>query len=293
MPRRQTVAITGAAGFVGSTLVDYFSQQGWNVIGLVRNASERSRAETRPSVSFREYDITKQLKNGSLNDVDYLVHAAYIKFSSKNTAAFEQNVEGAKRIVLAARRAGIKRSIFISTMSAHDEAISIYGRQKLEAESYFDSEHETIIKPGLIIGNGGIVKDMSAFMKSKHAVPLIGGGRQPLQIIAIDDLVRIIENIFTKDLAGTFVAATPITYTYKQFYAALAAHLKVKVLYVPLPYWALQSLFRVAALLHIPLGLGEDNLKGLKMLRSMDSQADMNAVGVKPLSLGKALAKTK
>ena len=208
--------------------------------------------------------------------------------------AHELNIDGAKNILEACTEAGVKRTLFISTMSAHNDAISVYGKQKLEIEKLFSRiKNSTIFRCGLIVGNGGIVREMASFMKSKHAVPLIGGGSQPLQIIGIDDLCQAVDNAFSKKLTGRFVVANPTVYRYKDFYKALASRLNIKVAYIPVPYWALQAAFKTASALRIPLGVGEDNLKGLKKLIPMTSKKDMAIIGISPMNLDQALSKTK
>jgi nucleoside-diphosphate-sugar epimerase len=288
---KPTIAITGAGGFLGSTLIEYFAKKNWNVIGLVRQPGQQKKKHA--NVTYKKYDITRPLDKDVFQGVDYVVHAAYIKFDKANPDALDTNLDGAKRLVKATRASKVKRTIFISTMSAHEDAFSVYGKQKLATEKLFDSPKETILKPGLIIGNGGIVKQMSDFMKSKHMVPLIAGGRQPLQIVAVQDLVRVIDAVFEKDAAGIYVVATPKVYSYKQFYQALAKRLNLKILYVPVPYWTLQSAFQVAAVLRLPLGVGEDNLKGLKALRVMESKNGLRKLGVTLLPLDKALNEVK
>jgi NAD dependent epimerase/dehydratase family enzyme len=161
----------------------------------------------------------------------------------------------------------------------------------LAIEKLFSGPQDTVLKCGLIIGNGGIVKQMTDFMRSKHMVPLIGGGRQPLQVVAVSDLVRIIHKVLTKPASGTYVIATPEVYSYREFYAAIARQLGIKVLFVPIPYRLLQAVFRAAAFLHLPLGVGEDNLEGLKMLRSMDSAPGLKKLDIRLQDLPTALAK--
>jgi nucleoside-diphosphate-sugar epimerase len=286
---KPTIAITGASGFLGNALVEHFSAKKWQVIGLVRDPLKSSESNPRPNVTYEAYDISEPIDATLLRGVDYLVHAAYVKYDGAHPQALESNLAGAKNILRASRSNKVKRTIFISTMSAHEDAISVYGKQKLAIESLFNKPSETIIKAGLIMGNGGIVKQMADFMQSKHMVPLIAGGLQPLQIVAVSDLVHVIETIFQKDARGTYVIATPQVYTYKSFYDALARRLKVKVLYIPLPYWLLQSIFRTASALHLPLGVGEDNLKGLQKLQSMDSKKDLAKLGVSLMELDASL----
>lgn len=291
--RRDTpvVAITGASGFLGSTLTDHFINKKWKVIALVRNAEDKNSTS---QVEYREYDITKPISKNALKGVDYLVHAAYVKLDAKNPHAFQNNVDGAKQLLAAAKKARVKQSLFISTMSAHEEAISVYGKQKLAIEQLFlSSPNTTVLRCGLILGDGGIVREMAGFMKSKHAVPLIGGGNQPLQVISVNDLCRVISNAFERTLTGRFVAAHPQVYSYHEFYKALAHQLNVRVAYIPIPYGVLQFVFRTAALLHIPLGVGEDNLKGLKKLKAMPSSADMKKLGVQAADLPQALQRAQ
>lgn len=285
------VAITGASGFLGSVLTEYFLQKKWKVVALVRSAD---RKQAIPGVDYREYDIAKSISSAALKNVDYLVHAAYVKLNAKNPDAFTVNREGAKRLLAAAKQAGVKQSVFISSMSAHEDAISVYGQQKLAIEELFlKTKKNTVLRCGLIIGQGGIVQEMAAFMKSKHAVPLIGGGTQPLQAISVYDLCKVIGNSLEYGITGRFIAAHPQVYHYRQFYKALADQLHIQVAYIPLPYWLLQTVFRVAAILHVPLGVGEDNLKGLKKLKAMPSAKDMKTLRVKPLGLEAALKKIK
>lgn len=287
-----TVAITGASGFLGVELVNYFLSKEYRVIGLVRNADQKSKIN--PLVEYREYDIENPIQESGLAGVDFLVHAAYIKYNSNQPNALKKNVEGAKNLISSAQVSKIKHTVFISTMSAHEDAISVYGKQKLEIEKLFlASKNTTVLRCGLIIGNGGIVCDMAAFMKSKHAVPLIGGGVQPLQIISIRDLCIAIDHSMSDRLSGRFVAANPTVYSYRDFYRSLAHRLNIKIIYIPVPYFALQTLLKTTELLHIPLDVGADNLKGLKKLTAMPSRDDMAKLRVDPVDLQTALNDTK
>lgn len=286
--KKPTIAITGASGFVGGVLTTYFLDKGWKVVALARTIP--AKGEARKNLEYRSYDIQKPINAGTLKDVDYIVHAAYIKFNKKTPDAYAINVNGAKNIVAAAEKAHVKQLVFLSTMSAHENAISVYGKQKLETESVFLSKkNTTVLRCGLIIGDGGIVREMADFMKSKHAVPLIDGGKQPLQIVSVYDLAKVIDNALEYAVSGRLVIATPQVYSYREFYKTLARHLGVKVLYIPVPYGLLQFTLRTLAKLNISLGIEEDNLKGLKKLQSMPSQDDLKKVRADLMDLDAAL----
>jgi len=284
-----TIAITGATGFLGTVLVNFFLNKGWRVISLARNPGNI----TNKNLEFRHYDLANQLPPKTFAGVDFIIHAAYVK-QAYNVNALDINVIGAENLITAIKKSAVKQTIFISSMSAHDDAISVYGRQKLAIEALFSNlKNSTVVRPGLIIGDGGIVKEMSNIMKSKHVVPLVDGGNQPLQIVGVDDLAIALHQILSKSLFGHFVVATTKVYKYKDFYKSLAKYLKTPVAYVPIPYKMLEYIFKIVDLLPIKLGVGDDNLKGLKKLTSMDSAADLKKIGITVHDLDEALEASK
>lgn len=75
---KKTVLITGAAGFIGSHLCDYFLSKNYKVIGIdnliTGNLKNLSHLESNSNFKFREIDITHDFKiNYSL---DYILHFA-------------------------------------------------------------------------------------------------------------------------------------------------------------------------------------------------------------------------
>lgn len=287
--KQPTLFITGAGGFVGQQLVDYFADKGWNVVGLVRDPKKYKK--TPKNVRYEQFDLTKPFDNKLFKGVDYLVHTAYIKADRNNPDAFNANLEGTKAMLTAARRNGVRKSLFMSSMSAHNQAKSVYGRQKLAIEELFNAPNDVILRSGLIVGNGGIVRQMAGFLKTKRMVPLVDGGRQPLQIISVSNLVQVIEKVLESKLHGRFVVAHPKVYEYKELYKAMGDQLGVKLLFVPVPFIALLGVMRTIAFLRLPLAVNEDNLWGLKMLRSADNAADIKKIGVKLDTLQEALAR--
>src|SRR5947207_13401909 len=127
------VAITGASGFLGSTLTEHFLNNGWEVVALVRSTERKAKK----GVEYREYDLTANVSPSALKDVDYVVHTAYVKLDAANPYAMAMNIEGAAALIKAAEKASVKQTVFISSMSAHEAAISVYGQQKLAIEKLF------------------------------------------------------------------------------------------------------------------------------------------------------------
>lgn len=286
--KQKTIIITGANGFLGSALVKYFKQKGWRVVALVRNANKYKL----PSVVYVEYDLSKPLDASVFAGANYLVHTAYVKHDNKHPDALNINVQAAKHLLKASREHKLKRNIFISSMSAHSGAESIYGKQKLAVEKLFKGADCTVIRSGVIMGNGAIVGQMTSFMKSKHAVPLIGGGKQPLQVVALYDMVRVIKTVLEKKQPGTLTIATPEVYTYKEFYDALRKHLGIVVIFIPIPLGLLLGAVKLTGFLHLPVSINEDNVLGLKNLRSAKTADDLRTLGIELDNLDEILSKS-
>jgi nucleoside-diphosphate-sugar epimerase len=272
-----TIIITGASGFVGSELVTYFRLKGWQVRALVRNPA------TYPShqnVQAYAYDLDQAIDDAAFEAADYLIHAAYVKDSRQQHDSFAVNVGAAKRLLAVSRAHKLKRTIFISSMSAHPDAVSGYGKQKCAIEKLFSRPEDSIVRCGLVIGNGGLIKNIVQFMRSKHAAPLIDGGRQPLQVLAIYDLARIIDRIIDKKLAGSFQVAHPNVYSYREFYQTIIADLRLKAIVVPVPFFVPLFAIRLVNWLHLPLSVTEDNLWGLRKLQAFETLPDLQKLGL-------------
>ena len=120
MAKRPTVIITGANGFVGSYLTKHFQSKGWQVIGLVRG-SQPTKAS---NISYAQYTLGEPFDESIFKNADYLIHTAYVKYDRKHPQAVEQNITGAKQLLAASRKFGLTKNIFMSSMSAHSEAVS-------------------------------------------------------------------------------------------------------------------------------------------------------------------------
>ena len=117
----------------------------------------------------------------------------------------------------------VSRAVFLSSLSARPGATSVYARQKLDAEALFAADGDAVIRAGLVLGPGGLVGDTVALMRRVRVVPLIGGGRQPVQPVGVEDLATIVERIVTRDdLTGTYVVADPTPTTAAALYRAIA-----------------------------------------------------------------------
>src|SRR5581483_3404511 len=280
------IVITGASGFIGASLVDHFAGQDYIVAGLVRNPEAQPKKK---HVTYYAYDITAEADEGPFKNADYLIHAAYVK-DTGGSDTYTQNVEGAHRLLELSRKHGLKKNIFLSSLSAKHDASSTYGKQKLAIEQLFKTERDAVLRLGVVVGNGGLIKQMTQQLRSMHMLPLIDGGRQPMQYVAVGDVAVAIQAVVERDLHGMYSVASQQSCTYKNFYANLAKAQRITVVPVRIPFWFLLLAIRFARLCRVPIGITEDNLRGLRKISYVDTAKNMKTLGVTPTPLDRAFA---
>lgn len=180
-------AMTGATGYVGSRIADRLRQHA-RVIELTR----RARGADKISWSLTSQDdLVPQLRR---HQVSVLIHAAW-DFGAVSAVNIEKiNVEGSKRLLDAARDGGVRRIVFISTISAFSGARSLYGRSKLDVESAVAAIGGIILRPGLVYGTspGGVFGSIRRLVRGSRLIPLIGNGAAPQYLIPEETLADLV-----------------------------------------------------------------------------------------------------
>jgi nucleoside-diphosphate-sugar epimerase len=220
------VLVTGASGFVGGNLVPALVEQGSKVFATSRNRQSdvailRLGAEpVRADLAQDNEDALSDI----LPQVDWVFHLAG-QLSGPPSELAKVNVDGSCKI--ASVCASWSHSpIFVSLSSVaaggpstpqapKDETaipnpISDYGRSKLAGEriiaKHCSSMPMSIVRPGIIFGPGD--REFNRLLQSMYRVflnPLIRGGRQPLAIIEVTDLIRLLMAVAER---GERVAST-------------------------------------------------------------------------------------
>jgi len=128
--------VTGATGFVGGYLVPLLLRSGWRVRLLARRAERAAHLEA-PGVEVVPGDLSagdEQFQSW-LYGVEAVFHlAALYRFGVASTGPMEEaNVEGTRRVIAAARAAGIKRLVHCSTVGCYGDSGT-----EVRDESHYD-----------------------------------------------------------------------------------------------------------------------------------------------------------
>jgi nucleoside-diphosphate-sugar epimerase len=264
----KTIAITGASGFIGSFLKNYFRQSGYTAISLQRKKNENEQ-HLRPFDLIQPETISPALFEG----VDVLIHCAFVK-KQKNQGKTDSNLVGTRALLAAAKQAGVKKFIFFSSVSAHEQALSYYAKSKLEVETLFQGEGTVVLKCGLVIGKGGLFEQMLSYSLARKIIPLMNGGRQPVQFISIDSVALSLRRIIEADMNGSYVLAQPHPVSYKQLFLTIEKHFEKSFLFVALPFPFLKAALFFTDRLPISLPVTMENLYGLKAMKAWHNKQD-------------------
>jgi NADH dehydrogenase len=278
------IAITGSSGFIGAELGQHFLQRGDQVVMMQRSAPKR----LADGAFFLPFDLrSPQLPEPT--GLSAMVHCAVMTKSANDQDAEEVNFVATLLLRDFCRQHGIP-FIFLSTMSAHEDAESVYGRHKFRLESMLNGSTETVLKLGLVVGaSGGLFQRIAASIQKSPIVPLVDGGRQPVQTVAVEDVCRIVSKVVDEGLGGKFLIGSTEVISLRELYIRIAAEQDRRLRFISLPYVLFDAVFTVLALLPVRLPVSKENLLGLKHLRSFDTAADLSRLGVRLTPLREVL----
>lgn len=268
------VGVTGAGGFVGRSLVPFLVRRGFEVHAFQRVPG----ATPHPGVTGHRFVMPGEIHERDFEGLDALVHGALSEYGPHRRDADQVNLDSARRLIEIARRHD-QRLIFLSSLSAHPGAESHYGRGKLEIEALFDPSRDCVLRLGLVLGDGGLFGGIVEVIRGARVIPLPDGGRQPIQILWMGDLLEIIERVIERRIAGRYDVATPDARTMRELYAAVVERLGLRRALVPVPLPLVRLGVATLEALRVPFPVRLENVLGLKCLRAFDTARDMRALG--------------
>ena len=244
---KEKVLVTGISGYIGQHIAEELLKQGYSVVGTVRSLykAESTKASLASVISVKNLDFVKAdlLKDEGWDEAmkgcTYVLHVAspFVLAEPKNeNELIDPAVEGTKRVIAAAKRAGVKRLVITSTIfsiiggkesgkcgpedwSDTNKNIGAYAKSKTLAEKVAwkatknGSMEMVAILPGAVFGPpiGGKAEGQSAAM-----IQTMINGKMPMipdsamGMVDVRDIARLqVKALTTKEAAGKrFIAAS-------------------------------------------------------------------------------------
>ncbi len=193
MEKPLQIVITGATGFVAKNLRKYLSESNnTSLISISRRNFSTFRDETKIiSKTYSEKSLLSRIANS-----DALVHLAGIGKQSSTNSFDSINVNLTQHVVNLAKKARIKKLVFLSGLGVSPNSSTGYFISKLRAENHIrDSRvNFTIFRPSYIVGKDDhFTKYLKKCVKNK-SVQIPGSGKYQIQPVYINDVTRLILN---------------------------------------------------------------------------------------------------
>nr|NJM01482.1 NAD(P)-dependent oxidoreductase [Desulfobacula sp.] len=193
------VFIVGAGGFIGGALVQYLHAHGI-IVGGSSHKLSRLKLLTGILEHTAEIRFDQFVESEYFKGYDAVIHCAYK--SGLNSG--KSNVESTRLIYTAAEDAGVPFQLFVSSHSARPDATSQYGIQKYELECFFIEHGQAVVRPGLVVGPGGLfAQNRKSILRAPFLI-LPSVDQVPVYYIALEDLLNSITQILEKRLTGAF-----------------------------------------------------------------------------------------
>jgi uncharacterized protein YbjT (DUF2867 family) len=239
-----TLAITGGTGFVGSTLVRHAVMRGHNVRALTRRPQG-----TNPKIKWIDGALDRPDALAALLDgADAVIHVAGATNAPDRDGFAAANVEGTLGMVEAAKVAGVKRFVFVSSLAAREPDLSNYGWSKARAEQIVGASglDWTVVRPPAVYGPGD--RDMLEMFKMAKRGLMLTPPAGRFSVIEVSDLSRFLLTLVSADdvLAETFEPddGNPTGWSHEEFAEALAPAVgRKKVTTIAMP----KAMLRVGA----------------------------------------------
>ena len=247
-----TIAITGANGYLGGTIAAHLSKQGWHVKHFVR--VPRNKNDVR-------FTLGENITSAQFKGIHVLVHCAYDFHPRSWEEISRVNVEGTLNLFRASKAAGIY-IIFISSLSAYQGCKSMYGKAKLAVEQ--EGIADVIIRPGLVFSKdpGSMVWKLKQAVQHHTIIPMVAKIDKPLYLCHAQDVAYSVGFFCSKrkKLRKPVIAASQQSVRFRTMLETLAGR---KLFFVPVPYCLVLWCMKLLELLHIPFPFRSDSLISL------------------------------
>lgn len=211
--------VTGAAGFMGSHVVEYLTKKGVKVRATARPRKNLSFFE-KLGVEYVAADLTKPETLPSLFEgkVDRIMHlGAICNFSTPYEKLYPTNVLGVERITELALKHGVKRFVHVTSTSVYGlytgtpftedtprNPNTDYGRSKRDGENVVKERIKEgldaiLVRPCTVYGPRCTDGAGKAFSRPTDISAIPGGGTQLLANVRAEDVAAAVDHLSTLD----------------------------------------------------------------------------------------------
>jgi uncharacterized protein YbjT (DUF2867 family) len=229
------IAVTGAFSYTGKYITKRLLAREEEVITLTNHPNRpdpfNGKVKAYP-LDFDEAGMTR-----SLQGVEVLVNTYWVRFDKgKNTQP--RAVENTRKLVNAAKAAGVKRIVHISIAnpSANSHLPYYWGKAANEKAIMDSGLAYAILRPTVLIGKEDILINNIAYLLRRFPIFFIpGDGSYGIQPVYIEDLADLaVEGVYSKE-NYVIDAVGPDIYTFKELVEMIGKKIGAKRPLISIP----------------------------------------------------------
>ncbi|MEZ4667211.1 MAG: NAD-dependent epimerase/dehydratase family protein [Anaerolineae bacterium] len=256
--------VTGGTGFVGSHIVRALNDAGHTARVLHRPTSKLDALAGLPYESAPGDILDETALLEACKSCDWVFHVAAVAdyWRADKSRMFEANVEGTRRVLQAAKSAGVKRVVFTSSAAAvglrsdgqpaaEDEPFNLspdrfpYGYSKVLAEKVAleaaaSGQDVVITNPVVIMGPGDLNMISGNFVTQvKQLGPLVPVPPGGIAVIDVRDVAQMHLAAAERGRSGERYILNTDNYTQREWLGMIADVVRVRRPFIPAPAFSL------------------------------------------------------
>ena len=230
------VLVAGSSGFLGTHVLQALTRHSHQIVALSRKPPQKTK-----HCEFIPCDITQDdLPIDAMRECDAIVNLVGIKREQGNQTFEKVHLDVTRRLIAAARKAGIRRFIHISVVASRSAPRLPYHHTKWLAEEMVRKSglDYTILRPGVIYGRGDdMISHLVKMIRFFPLFPVVGTGRSILQPVDVRDVAGSVVASLEKNISigKSYDVVGPDRLTLKQVIRRVAAATSLPLCIVPTP----------------------------------------------------------
>ena len=210
------IAVTGAFSYSGKYITKRLLESGEEVITLTGHPNRPDPFGGKVKAYALDFDETSMTR--SLQGVDVLVNTYWVRFD-KGENTQPRAVENTRKLIDAAKAAGVKRVVHISITnpSANSHLPYFWGKAANEKAVMESGMSYAILRPTVLVGGEDILINNIAFLLRRFPFFVLpGDGSYKLQPVYVDDLAELaVEGVYSEE-NRVIDAVGPDIFTFKE-----------------------------------------------------------------------------
>lgn len=286
-PGMSCATVFGGTGFVGRRVVRHLRESGTRV-RIVSRHPRLGQDDGIEQIAADAHD--ERSVEAAVAGADSVVNAISLYVEHGRDTFDSVHVETAAQIARTARRAGIKRFVHVSGISADRASPSPYIRSRGEGEAAVQTAFPAavIVRPAVMFASDdAFLTTILRLLRSLPAYPIFGDGKTRLQPVYVDDVAAAIAQILrqSQNPYPVYELAGPRIYSYEELLRTIAriAGLRPVLMRMPFAFW--NAMAGIAEMLpQPPLTRNQVELMQIDTMAS-ESLPGFRALRISPRSL--------